>query len=143
MRHCREPPLQLLVDENVQAGVGGVAGGRRSKPGEKPAEALGPDDVSAGADETAVGVVVGLVADFQHRHGHHDESCGDARDGARGEIGRVGEFREGGGGFIDGLAGEREGRVGLGDGLAQGIQAGEVEGRAEARSEGGGECATP
>lgn len=57
-RHTAEPALHLLVEEDVEAGVGGVAGGGGAEAGEEAAQALGAEDVAAGAGEGAVGVVV-------------------------------------------------------------------------------------
>lgn len=133
--------LELLVREDVEAGVRGVSHGRRAEAGEEGGYAAGAVDVAGGAGDGAVRIQAGLVADLDDGQRHEDEAGEGAGEGAGEEVGGVGELRQGGGGGGGGGAGVR---CGQGGGvLADGVERGEVDGGTHAGAQGRGHGAPP
>ena len=142
-------PLRLLVEHDVEPRVGRIPYSSRPEAGEKTAHALRADDIPCGAIQAAVRIVVRLVAHLDHGDGHHDEAGGGAGNRTRGQICCVRELGQRGRGasrfaivIIVGICEDNRG-PGLREALAKGVKAREVEGRSEAGSESGGECAAP
>lgn len=133
--------LELLVREDVEAGVRGVPHGGGAEAGEEGGYAAGAVDVAGGAEDGAVRVQGGLVADLDDGQGHEDEAGEGTGEGAGEEVGGVGELRQGGGGGAVVMVRHRGGQ-GRGV-LADGVERRKIDGGTDAGAQGRGHGAPP